>query len=481
MLKPALKRFYFQGLFPAILAVVLFVVFITAGLIPVMKKQLMNKKKEMIKELCYSAISIIDHFYHEQQKGILTEQEAKMQALQIIHDMRYGPELKDYFWINDTQPVMVMHPYIPYLDGQNLSNIVDSQGNHLFDSFVIIAQNQGEGYEEYYWQWKDDASQKVQKISFVKLFQPWQWIVGTGVYLIDIQQEVVALKLKIGIYSFVITLIIAIILFSVLRRSLINELEREKAMNKITELNALLERNIGERNMKIKEVNNELEAFAYTISHDLRAPIRHIDGFSKLLFSKLNNPEGEIVNYHKKVIESTTKMTRLIDELLAFSQSGRKEVTLELIDMNKLIQLVINDLSTLIDCKSTYWVVSQLPSVFGDYNLLKQAFHNLLMNAVKFTQPKGTAQIEIGANESLDYIEYLVKDNGVGFNMQYIHKLFGVFQRLHSTDEFDGVGIGLAYVKQITIKHNGEVRAESELGKGSIFYIKLPKRKNQIN
>lgn len=250
--------------------------------------------------------------------------------------------------------------------------------------------------------------------------------------------------------------------------------ERKKAEDEILKLNRDLEKKVEERTQKLNAVVKDLEAFAYSVSHDLRSPLRHIDGFLKLLYTRLNQPSELVTNYYNKVIEATQRMSVMIDSLLTFSRLGRKELTISEINTQTLISEIIAQLMPDTEQRSIKWNISNLPNIKGDRNTIKIALENIISNAIKYTSKKSEAVIEIGGNVSNDNTELFVKDNGIGFDMNYSDKLFGVFQRLHSFDDFDGIGIGLANVKQIIEKHKGSVRSESKLNEGATFYIKLP-------
>ncbi len=200
---------------------------------------------------------------------------------------------------------------------------------------------------------------------------------------------------------------------------------------------------------QLQAANKEMEAFAYSVSHDLRAPLRHIDGFVNLLVSgySADIPVKE-QHYLDTIAASARKMGSLIDDILQFSRGGRAEMRLESTDMYKVLQEVLTTLQKSTEGRSIEWVINELPSVHGDLALLRQVWVNLLDNAVKYTKPRETARITVSASKEKGEIIFAVADNGVGFDMKYAHKFFGVFQRLHSENEFEGTGIGLAKVQR---------------------------------
>ena len=213
------------------------------------------------------------------------------------------------------------------------------------------------------------------------------------------------------------------------------------------------------------------------MSHDLRAPLRHIDGFVNMLRQHAGAALDDAARHYMLRIEgASSTMTRLIDDLLTFSQAGRGVLNKIPLALDRMIAEIIDDLKPDIAGRRVEWNIGALPVVHGDRNLLRQVFFNLLENAVKYTRPRDAANIDISCVEEATDVIIAVRDNGVGFDMQYAHKLFGVFQRLHGADEFEGTGIGLANVARIVQRHGGRVWAEGTKGRGAAFFVALPSR-----
>jgi signal transduction histidine kinase len=244
---------------------------------------------------------------------------------------------------------------------------------------------------------------------------------------------------------------------------------------RVRALNAGLEQRVRERTAQLEAANRELEAFSYSVSHDLRAPLRHVQGFVDLL-RKSAGPAlpAESRRYLEIITQSARQMGQLIDDLLVFSRMGRADLQLEAVDLAALLQETIAGLQHETAGRNVRWRQGPLPMVRGDRRMLRQVLVNLVSNAIKYTRPRDPAEIAIGATNGSGEVVVHVRDNGVGFDMQYADKLFGVFQRLHADDAFEGTGIGLANVRRIIARHGGRTWAEAKPDAGATFYFSLP-------
>lgn len=259
--------------------------------------------------------------------------------------------------------------------------------------------------------------------------------------------------------------------------------ERKRAEAEVRKLNAELEARVRLRTKELEAANKELASFTYTVSHDLRAPIRGIHGLTHIVLEEFENElPAKAVAHIKRVQSNAQQMGRLIDELLAFTHLGRQPLHPTNLDMMALSHAVIGELMKK-ETRRIDFSVRGLPESYGDYALIRQAFTNLLSNAIKFTSRQESPQVEIGSLQQNGETVYFIRDNGVGFDMAYVGKLFGVFERLHRQDEFEGIGVGLAIVRRIITKHGGRVWAEGKVNEGATFFFtlpaKLPKREKR--
>jgi light-regulated signal transduction histidine kinase (bacteriophytochrome) len=247
-------------------------------------------------------------------------------------------------------------------------------------------------------------------------------------------------------------------------------------IEKVRILNELNE-NLKKESEKLEDANNELEAFAYSVSHDLRVPLRAIDGFSRIVIEDYNDKlDDEGKRLLNVVRENTKKMGQLIDDILLLSRAGRQEMRISQVDVESLVKNIFDELKPSIEDRDVQLEIKSLPPAYSDRTLINQVFTNLISNSIKFTGIREKAIVEVGAKEGKNENVYYVKDNGAGFDMKYVNKLFGLFQRLHSADEFEGTGVGLSIVQRIVRRHGGRVWGEGKIDEGATIYFTLPNK-----
>jgi light-regulated signal transduction histidine kinase (bacteriophytochrome) len=261
--------------------------------------------------------------------------------------------------------------------------------------------------------------------------------------------------------------LVMIMFIAIIIAFLSERIEKVRILNELNE-------NLKKESEKLEDANKELEAFAYSVSHDLRVPLRAIDGFSRIVVEdyedKLDDEGKRLLNI---IRENTKKMGQLIDDILLLSRASRQEMRISPIDMESLVMNIFEELKPSIEDRNVQLEIKPLPSTSGDRTLIYQVLSNLISNSIKFTRFKENGIIEVGAEEGKDENMYYVKDNGAGFDMKYVNKLFGLFQRLHGTDEFEGTGVGLSIVQRVVRRHGGRVWGEGKVDEGATIYFTL--------
>jgi PAS domain S-box-containing protein len=258
--------------------------------------------------------------------------------------------------------------------------------------------------------------------------------------------------------------------------------ERKNAEDEISRLNAALEQRVAQRTRELEESNHDLEAFIYSISHDLRAPLRNMAGFASIIAEDYADQiPPDVQGFVKRILAGNEKMVHLVDDLLRFSRLGRKPLEVAETDLNELLEEALGDLSTEMAGRDIQWDREKLPVVACDRGLMRQVFVNFLSNALKYTRPRSPAVIGIHCEICAAEPVIVIQDNGVGFDMRYADKLFGVFQRLHVPSEFEGNGVGLAMVSRILHRHGGRAYAEGHVGQGAKFWFTFDGLKDRVH
>ena len=254
-----LEREYSKLVLPSLLAVVLFVIAVFGIILPGFKGSLLERKKETIQELTATTLDILAYYNQKEAAGELSQEESQALAIHQVKNLRYGPEGKDYFWINDMQPRMVMHPYLPELNGKALTDYADPEGNHLFVSFVETVKKYGEGFVPYMWQWKDDPSRIVNKLSFVKSFEPWGWIIGTGMYLDDVDREISNLTRTFSYISTGILILVVLLSGYIVRQGIQTTRKRKQAEDELQKYHSRLEIMVAERTVELGKALSDVK------------------------------------------------------------------------------------------------------------------------------------------------------------------------------------------------------------------------------
>lgn len=426
--------------------------------LPGLEDYIFKVKREMIQELTLTVWTVLDDLEKQVRTGVITREEAMAYAREYIRSYRYGKDGKDYFWINDMSPKMVVHPYLPNLEGKDLSEFKDPTGENIFLKFVHIIKEHGSGNIDYMWQWKDDITKIVPKLSYIKGFKPWDWIIGTGIYIGDVREEIKSFKKRLCVmFIGILSIVIVLSFFLVMQWSRI-EKEREEFI------------------LELKAKNAELEQFSYVISHDLMSPVISIAACLNFLEEDLNDGDMEDIRSNidaaKNVVE---RMSELIEGILKLAKMGRTIDDPKEFSMQDTVQEALHILSSQIAEKGVcVKCCPDLPQAYGDKLRVCEVIQNLVTNAMKYMGEQANPYIEIGCKQEEREDIFYVKDNGAGIKASCQEKIFELFKQIDP--EQKGVGVGLPLVKKIVEVHGGRVWVESEFGKGSTFYFTLPNK-----
>lgn len=478
------KQIVIHIIVPAGLTIVLFVGSLFLFVLPTFKETIFQSRKDLIREQVNSVHNLLVHYQERVTNGELTLEDAQKRVIERIRSMRYGSESKDYFWINDMNAAMIMHPYRTDLEGQSMAEYADSQGKLLVMEFVKVAKARQAGYVDYMWQWKDEPDREVPKISYVRLFEPWGWIIGTGVYIEDVKGEIRAITGQLACYLAAICLIIAVICGYLIWHGIKAEIGRQ-------EVEQERERLMKSLSMK----NEEMQSIVSITSHDLRSPLINIQGFSGELekacrqitafiqqdprqdqpYQELRNlVESEIPEALGYIKSNTDKMQFLVNGLLQLSRIGSATLDIRQLNMKELIESVVNACQYQIKTTGATVTLGELPAAKGDPKQINQVFTNLIDNALKYRHPDRPPEIRVTGRLSDGQVEFAVADNGQGIESRHLTRIFEMFHQLHPENDAEGVGLGLTIVKRILDIQDGSIRVESQIGQGSTFYVALP-------
>ncbi len=499
-----LIRRSFPVILPVLTTIVLFVLMSFFMVIPTVRESLIDDKREMLRGLTETAWSTVDHYYQKEKRGELPRQDAQKMALEAVSSLRYGPESKDYFWINDMMPKMLAHPYRPDLVGKDISGFTDPQGKYLFVEAAKTAREEGHGYIDYQWQWLDDARKIVPKISYVKRFVPWDWVIGTGVYVEDVRTEIDSITQKLATASGGILIIILILSSYVIWQAMNTEKRRARAQQDLQKLNEELEERVAKRTVELQgsleslakavkaaeEARHEAEAanrtkstFLASMSHELRTPMNAIIGYSEMLMEEAEeNADDSALGDLKKIHSSGRHLLALINDILDLSkiEAGKMDIFIENVDIGKMIGDVVATIEPLVQKNQNTLNIESpagLGSIQSDLTKLRQGLFNLLSNACKFTR-EGVITLRAGrqGEGNGEWVLFQVSDTGIGITPEQMGRLFEAFSQADSstTRLYGGTGLGLNITRKFCQMLGGDVTVESEPGKGSTFTIKLP-------
>ncbi len=488
--KMFLSRLPITIVLPVIMSVVLFVLTIFILVIPYMESTLMEYRRQLIHNLTEVAISTVDFYEAKHRTGELTLEQAQSQAIEHIQHLRYGGEHKDYFWINDQHPVMIMHPYRPDLDRTDISTFADPEGKHLFVEMVDVVKKNGSGFVDYRWQWKDDPLLIAPKISFVKEFTPWKWIVGTGIYINDIQMEINTLSKRLIFICLGIFLVLFALSFVVIQQAV-----QAKEARSLAEQQSKLQQEQLFQAAKMASVGTLVSGVAHEINNPTTSLMLNAPLLKKLWQSILPIVEN---HYKSRPDESVAGLSyalvkERIPQLLTHIEEGSKrikEIVSELkdfarvtplkhddeVDVNLATKKAISLISNIINKKTDSFQVhyaDNIPTFMGNMQKVEQVIINLIVNACQaLTNKSQSINVNTLYDDKKKQAIVIVEDEGKGIPEKALPQIRDPF---FTTKQNQGnTGLGLAISERIIEDHHGSMEFFSEEYKGTQVQLKFP-------
>ena len=464
------KLFSKRIILPTILTIILFISAIFFMIIPAIEKNGMDHKREMIRELTNSAWNILAKLHDDEQKGLLTREQAQRQAIEQIRNLHYGQEVKDYFWINDMQPRMVIHPYRTDLNGKDLSNYTDPDGKRVFVEFVNTVKQHGSGFVYYKWQSYDNKNLVLPKISYVKGFTPWGWIIGTGIYLEDIRAEIALMTNNVIKISLSILVLISLLFISIIRQSYKTQKQQQIAEEELKKTQSSL---------ALSEKMASLGKLSAMVAHEINNPLSGILSYAKLS-TKYLGQETIDASTHESIKENLVLIASeakrcgdIVKNLLLFAKRSLGEI--KAIHMNEIIDVsikVIDHSARMKDLELFMELDAGDDLIQCDAGAIQQIFVALIVNAIE-SSPRGKKIIVRTDYRNRDLIKIKLIDYGEGISEDVLPHIFDPFFSTKTSNK--SLGLGLSTVYGIVQRHAGTITVESRVGKGTEFTIILPR------
>jgi signal transduction histidine kinase len=477
---------------PVLVTLSLFVITLFWLLLPNLEQHLMDRKREMIRELTESAWSSVRYYHTLAQKGAITDQEARRKAIDLLRNVRFGPEGKDYFWINDMRPVLVMHPYRPDLEGRDVSKMTDPTGKHLFMDFVDKVRRDGAGYVDYQWQWQDNPNKIVAKISYVKEFIPWGWVIGTGVYVEDVREQIGAITQSITMICLGITAVMFLLCFYIVWQGVAAERKRTSA-----EEQARLQREQLYQSAKMASLGTLVAGVAHEINNPISTVLLNIQTLEKFwqraapVLDRYHASEGNLsvgnMDYAefatrmpeliRHTLEGVARVGRIVGDLKDFS-GQRPSGLQDMVDINSAVKKSTTLVATMIKKASSEFQVhyaEHLPTFRGNAQRIEQVIINLLVNACQAMEGKrNPLRVATGYDAPSRSVTVAVEDGGCGMEPEMIARITDPF--FTTRRDSGGTGLGLSISDTIIREHGGRLEFRSTPGAGTVATIRIPCR-----
>lgn len=475
---------------PVALTLLLFVLTIFLFIIPLIEKNMMEGKRESLMKLTDSAWSVLHHYHEKTVDDQMSIDQAKQKAIEHIKFLKYGPELEDYFWINDMTPIMIMHPYRPDMEGRDISQFKDPAGKRLFWEMVELVKKEEAGFVDYLWQWKSDARKIVPKISYVKGFQPWGWVIGTGIYVEDVKQEIEIITRHLILTCLGIMIIFLTLSGYIIWRSFQAKQERIKALeqSRLREKQLLQADKMTSLGILVAgvahEINNPATALMLNAPNLKKAwktftPVldKHFKENPTMLFGSMSYPElsQRIDAMLSAIHDGSARIKKIITELKDFSKPAGSAMNDE-IDIGQLVEKSVDLMRPHLKKATKHLLVEStpdLPSIKGNFQKLQQVIINLLVNAGQALENMDQS-ITIKTSKKIrpGFISIQVCDTGPGLTKDNLKKICNPFFTTRRDE--GGTGLGLSISEKIISGHKGILEFESTPGEGLTATISLP-------
>lgn len=485
-----LKRIPFRIFLPVVLTVMLFSMTIFMLILPMMRERLMEGKREVIRELVASVQSGLDVYARQERRGALSREAAQALAVTHIRELRYGPELKDYFWINDLHPRMIMHPYRPDLEGQDVATFTDPAGKQLFVACVETVRRHGAGFVDYQWQWMDDPTRIVPKISYVMGFEPWGWIIGTGIYVEDVRAQISAITRKIAIVCIWILFAIIALSAHIVWHGV--KVTREK---KQAEAKALVKQEQLFQASKMVALGTLVSGVAHEINNPVTSIMLNAPNLGRLWASVLpildrhqadhgdfqvgatvySRIRDRIPLMLSGITEDARRVRDIVADLKDFARDNPSEIK-EPVDVNAVVNKAVGLTSNLIGKSTRRFTLScepDLPTLLGNAQRVEQVVVNLVVNACQaIPDADRSIAVTTGWDAATHRIVITVADEGLGISAEAMQRITDPF--FTTRREQGGTGLGLAITDRIVRDHGGSLTFRSNPNQGTTVRVTFP-------